>query len=243
MKRLICFVLMVVVYLPFLHGDIYVKSLEHTSAYTAGNQPVPESDSYSELWFKDKMVSEKPNPDKIYIFDLSKNHLIIINHKDKTYVEMSTPPDTGLVYSDQLKARNEMYKETGSVTANNKTLEILGKTCKGYDIKTWKVAAGTNFDENNIGVWASEDVPFDMNVFNGLINCKRILFNRDAAYRENLKTIKGFQLGLDFVLNRKGAEVKISSRTVEISEKQAPEGTFTIPTGYTKKEKVSLSDL
>lgn len=243
MKRLVSFVLMVMVYLPFLHGDIYVKNLEHTAAYTAANQSFPESDSYSELWFKDKMVSEKPRPDKTYIFDLAKNHLIIINHKDKTYVEMSNPPDTGVVYSDQLKARNEMFRETGSVTPNNKTLEIIGKTCKGYDIKTWKVAAGANFDENNIAVWASEDVPFDMNVFNGLINCKRILFNRDATFRENLETIKGFQLGLDFVLNRQGAEVKISSRTIEISEKQAPEDAFTIPAGYTKKDKVSLSDL
>ena len=60
---------------------------------------------------------------------------------------------------------------------------------------------------------------------------------------DEFKKIDGWQIKTEMSMNMMGAEMKTSTEVVEISEKTPPEGTFSVPAGYTKKEKFTMQDL
>jgi hypothetical protein len=220
-----------------------MKEVEHTDAYTMGGAKTPASDTENEYWIKDKKIVFKSGRDKTFIFDLTKKQFLFINDKEKTYVEISAPPDRSRIFSDQLTAKYDMYKETGTVTKTHRTQKLQGKTCTGYEVKTWKDSGGIRFSELSAMVWATADVSFDLNVYYGMLRCIRVLYNRDEVFLKNLDKIKGCQMGMDMIMVRQDTKIKITHRIVEMIQKKAPGDFFSVPGDYTKKEKLSFGDL
>lgn len=243
MKQFFLIIIGISVSLTLIRADIYMKEVEHTDAYTIGGAKTPASESVNEYWIKGKKIAIKSGRDKTFIFDLTKKQFLFINDKEKTYVEISVPPDRTKIFSDQLAARYEMYKETGTVTRTGKTQELQGKTCTGYEVKTWSDSGGIRFGERAAVVWASTDVPFDIAVYHGILRCIRALYNRDDVLIKNLDKIKGCQMGMDMTMVRQGSEIKVRHRILEMSQKEAPADAFSVPEDYTKKERLSFSDL
>lgn len=243
MKQFLLIIMGVIVSFTLIRADIYMKEVEHTDAYTIGGAKTPASDNQNEYWIKDKKIAFKSDRDKTFIFDLTEKQFHFINDKEKTYVEISTPPDLSRVLSDQLAAKYDMYKETGTVTKTDRTQKLQGKTCTGYEVKTWKDSGGIRFSERSATVWATADVSFDLNVYYGMLRCIRALYNRDEVLLKNLDKIKGCQMGMDLIIVRQGTEIKITHRIVELTQKKAPEDIFSVPKDYTKKEKLSFNDL
>jgi hypothetical protein len=167
-KQFLLIIIGVIVSFTLISADIYMKEVEHTDAYTIGGAQTPASDTENEYWIKDKRIVFKSGRDKTFIFDLTKKQFLFINDKEKTYVEISAPPDRSRIFSDQLAAKYEMYKETGTVTKTDRTQKLQGKTCTGYEVKTWKDSAGIRFSERSAIVWATADVSFDLNVYYGI---------------------------------------------------------------------------
>lgn len=243
MKKILLIITGGFISLAFLSADVYIKEIEHTDAYTIGTVKTPASDIESELWIKDKKIVLNTGREKSYIFDLAKKTFVFINHKDKSYAEMAVPLDPAKIFTDQLAAKYDMYKETGTTAKTGKTMEILGKKCTGYEAKTWRDSAGIRFDERSFIVWTSTDVPFDLDIYHGMLRCIRVLYNRDEAFLKNFDEMRGLQLGVDSTIVKQGTEIKVTHRDVEMTEKHAPEDAFAIPKEYTKKEKLSFRDL
>ena len=246
MKKLFLIIIALFISAAFIYADYYLKEVEHTDAFTVGGVTTPAVDHKNEYWIKDKkMVIATLDWGKTFIFDLTKKRFVFINVKAKTYVEMSVPLDPAKIFSDQLALKYEMYKETCSLAKTGKTKKILGKTCTGYETKSWKVSAGTKYGEIEAMVWASTDVPFDLDVYYGMVRCIRVLLNRDEVFRKNFEKVKGCLLGVDMTMVRqgRGTKIKATHRIVEIVEKKAPPHIFSIPRDYVKKEKLTYSDL
>jgi hypothetical protein len=220
-----------------------MKEVEHRDAYTMGGANIPASDNENEYWIKDKKIVFKSDRNKTYLFDLTEKKFLFINDKENTYVEISTPPELSRVLSDQLAAKYDMYKETGTVTKTDRTQKLQDKTCTGYEVKTWKDSGGIRFSERSAIVWATADVSFDLNVYYGMLRCIRTLYNRDEILLKNLDQIKGCQMGMDMIMVRQDTEIKITHKIVEMTQKKAPEDMFSVPKDYTKKEKLSFNDL
>jgi len=242
-KHFLLIIIGIIVSFTFIRADIYMKEVEHTDAYTIGGTQTPASDNKNEYWIKDKKIVFKSDRDKTYLFDLTEKKFLFINDKDKTYVEIMVPPDPSIIFSDQLAAKYDMYKETGTVIKTDRTQKLQGKTCTGYEVKTWKDSGGIKFSERSAMVWATADVPFDLDVYYEMLKCIRALYNRDEALLKNFDQIKGCQMGMDMIIVRQGTEIKITHRIVEITQKKAPEDIFSVPGDYTKKEKLSFNDL
>ena len=243
MKHFLLIVIGIIVSFAFIRADIYMKEVEHTDAYTIGGAKTPASDNENEYWIKDKKIVFKSDRDKTYLFDLTEKKFFFINDKEKTYVEISTPPDLSKVLSDQLAAKYNMFKETGTVTKTDRTQKLQGKTCTGYEVKTWKDSGGIKFSERSAMVWATTDVSFDLNVYYGMLRCVRVLYNRDEVFWKNLDKIKGCQMRMDMIIVRQGTEIKINHSIVEMTQKEAPGDIFSVPKDYTKKEKLTFNDL
>ena len=243
MKRFLLIMIGVIVSYTLISADIYMKEVEHRDAYTIGGATTPASDNENEYWIKDKKIVFKSDRDKTFIFDLTKKKFLFINDKEKTYVEISAPPDRSSIFSDQLAAKYEMYKQTGTVTKTDRTQKLQGKTCTGYEVKTWKDSGGIRFSESSGMVWATADVSFDLNVYYGMLRCIRVFLNRDEVFLKNLDKIKGCQMRMDLTTVSQGTEIKDTHRIVEMTQKKAPGDIFSVPGDYTKKEKLSFNDL
>jgi hypothetical protein len=94
-------------------------------------------------------------------------------------------------------------------------------------------------------VWASTDVPFDWKAFNEkmLPQFTQAMMNIGGDAMDELLKIKGFQIRTDMSMNMMGADMKSWTEVSEIAEKSAPAGIYSVPEGYTKKDKFSMMDL
>jgi hypothetical protein len=98
----------------------------------------------------------------------------------------------------------------------------MGLECQTYKFTTKTTKEDGTTEQNEITVWASTKVPFDLGKYYQLLECMRMVFNRDKEERQELEKIKGIQLRIEAPLNQKGKRQKYISEVVEISKKVPP---------------------
>ncbi len=94
-------------------------------------------------------------------------------------------------------------------------------------------------------VWITKDVPFDWKTFMNkmfLEMAKVTMRLNDQSIQELLK-IDGFWIKSESTMNMMGSDINTYQEVVEISQKAAPAGTYTVPEGYKKLDKFSMADL
>jgi hypothetical protein len=94
-------------------------------------------------------------------------------------------------------------------------------------------------------IWASTDVPFDVNQFNAKIwgnVLKGQMMLDDASVKEMMK-IKGFQIASTLSGDMMGVKINTTTEVLEISKKTPPASVYAPPAGYAKKDKLSAEDL
>ena len=50
-----------------------------------------------------------------------------------------------------------------------------------------------------------------------------------------MDTVEGFQVAAEITVNIFGSEINVESQCLEVTEKPAPPGTYSVPKDYTKK--------
>ena len=162
----------------------------------------------------------------------------MINHSTKTYVPMDLPLDISQYFPAQFSQM--MQGVTIKVNPTGETKTIKSWKCDGYDVNM-------NIMMMNMKqkVWASKDVPFDWKAFNEkmLPQFTQAMMNIGGEAMDELKKMEGFQIRTEMSMGIMGAEMKSWTEVSEITEKSAPAGIYSIPEGYTKKDKFSMMDL
>lgn len=185
-----------------------------------------------EIWLgsnKMAVISE----DSHFIFDLNKNKLYIVNHKNKTYVVATLPLDMKkLMPMDYDSAMLKMDRDsmTFTIKPNGRNKKILNWNTKGFDM---------NIKMNGIDIkitfWASEDVPFDWKKYLYLYaELYKLQFRMGQKFIEEFKKIKGYPLATE--INFMGVEIK--STPSDILYKSAGAGVYSVPPDYTKKDNI-----
>ena len=59
---------------------------------------------------------------------------------------------------------------------------------------------------------------------------------------EKMETIDGFQIAADLSVEIFGTQINVESQSLEVTEKPAPPGTYSIPEGYAKKDISFIKD-
>jgi hypothetical protein len=210
-----------------LSADIYIKSKTHQDAMSVMGQNQPAKDSISEQWMGDNqfaMISE----DQTIVIDLKKNIGFVINHKAKTFIEMTLPLDMSKLLPPEAAQMASMMKMTATVAPTDETKKIGRWDCRGYNLTMSMM--GMSFA---MKIWASTDVPFDINTyktkFMGYTLKSLGPMMDDSAVKEMMK-IKGFNISTQMEMFGS----KITTEVTEISKKNPPAGTFAPPAGYTK---------
>ena len=239
MKKLIVLVLMMLVAAPAFAGDVYVKINAHTDAMAVMGQSTPASDEISEQWFSATKAAQNSKSTG-FIVDLEKQLAYMINHADKSYVELPMPIDLVKVLPPEAQAMAPMMQMSATVAETTETKTIGGWACQGYDVTI--TVMGMQMKQR---IWASTAVPGDLASFASKLMpafLQGTMRLNEASVAEFAK-IKGFQVATDLTGDVMGAKIHSTTEAVEIVEKAAPAGVYEVPAGYTKKATLSLQDL
>jgi hypothetical protein len=240
MKKLILIVTVVIISFAFLSADVYIKTKSHTDAFEVMGQKQPAKDQVTEQWFGNKKFVQIAEGQSM-VMDLEKKKLYVIYHATKSYVEAQLPIDISKLIPEQMVPMLQMMKMTVAVKPTGESKKVGKWNCKGYDIN---MTMGGGMMSMNMKSWASTDVPVDWKTFRDevfpiFMKMGGALGLDDKAAAE-FKKVDGFQVAMEMTASVMGAEVKSTSQVVEISEKSAPAGTYSVPAGYKKQDKLTV---
>jgi hypothetical protein len=239
MKKLSFALCLLLVLSGIAGADVYIKSKSHTDAFSMMGQNQPAKDETIEQWIGDDKFAHI-SPEINSIVDMKKNVMYLINHQEKSYVEAPLPLDfTKLLPAEMAQMMAGMMKMTVSVTPNGQTKTIGQWKCSGYDASVQMMMMPIK-----IAIWASTDVPIDMEKFSKIYAnvIKAQLRLDDAAMNEVMK-IKGYWIATETTAEMMGAKMRTTTEVIEINKKSPDASVYTVPAGYTKKDKLSMQDI
>jgi len=240
MKRLSTALVIILLAAVAANADIYIKSKVHTDPVSMMGQTQPASDTVSEQWIGDNIFATVTEG-MTNVIDLKKNVMFMVNHKDKTYLETTLPLDMSKIMPAEMAGMAQaMMKMTVSVTPNGQTKKVGTWTCAGYD-----VAMNMMMMPMKLQVWATTDVPFDLesymkNIYGNMIKAQLRL--DDAAVKE-MQKIKGFWILAETSAEMMGAKIRSVTEVVEIGKKTPPASAYAVPAGYKKMERFSMQQM
>jgi hypothetical protein len=217
--------------------DVYIKQKAHTDGFAMMGQETPAKDEFYHMWLSDnKMAMQMPSMG--LVVDMEKNIMFWINHESKNYVEMALPLDLDKYFPEQM--RQMMTNVKVSVASNGEQKTIGEWDCEGYDMDLSFMGM-----EMKQKMWTSTKVPFDWKEYAEKLMPKmyEAMFQLGDASLQELLKIQGFLIRQETSMAMMGNEIKSWQEVVEIEKKSAPAGTFGVPEGYTKKDKLDFMDL
>lgn len=212
-----------------LHADYYLK-------YQI--QAQPEGDSIQEQWLgKDRIANI--SPDVNFLIDMTKKTVYVVNHKEKTYLETQYPLDFSTIIDipEEMKPLMAMMKITVTVNATGNE-KMIGKWKCNEFMVTMTMMGQTLTNQ----VWATKDVPFDWKQYSdlaGMMLSSMQAFMDPVSVAE-FKKIEGIAIESQFKGEIMGNSMSVNNKIVELTQKDAPAGVYSVPAGYKKVEKLSM---
>lgn len=221
-----------------LRADVYLKQRERSDAFEMMGQKQPEKDVITEVWIaQDRMRSD--NEEQSFIIRADKGVSYMIDHKEKTYVEMSADmiPE-GVDQEDAAefqKMMQGMMKMEISITPTAESKTIGRWKCKKYK-QTIKTFMGPMESE----IWASDDIKLDYTLYAKYASA---MFSRMPGMQSLVESmmkeyekIKGVPVLTTTTNTVMGKSVKSVTELIEAREGKAPPDFFELPKGYRKKK-------
>lgn len=223
----------------FASADIYVKSKMHSDPWSMMGRNTPAKDEINEQWFNDNQFAFI-SPETSIIVDFGKNVLYMVNNTQKSYIESTLPFDFAKLLDPQMaQMMSQMMKITVTVAPNNQAKTIGQWKCAGYDVTMTIMGM-----PRKTTVWASTDVPFDMTKFAKLyVNFMKAQMRLDDASVQEMAKIKGFWISSETSMEMMGTKIHITTEVLEIAKKTPPASVYSVPAGYTKKDKLTMQDM
>jgi hypothetical protein len=237
MKKALLALIVVMAVALLLPADVYIKTNVHTDAFEMMGQKQPAKDEVTEQWVNNNQLFNRQG-ERVTILDMNKNIMYIVNLKEKNYVEATLPLDMAKLLPPEAASMASMMKMTVKVAPNGQARKIGQWNCSGYDVDMSMMMM-----KMKMVIWASTDVPFDWKMFSKMYtNVSKMQFMDDASIAEFTK-IKGFQIGSEMSMDMMGSKMKVTSQVVEIAQKPAPAGIYSVPAGFTKEKTLSMKDM
>jgi hypothetical protein len=178
MKKLILILTVVIASAAFLSADVYIKQ------ETTGSQATT-----TEMWLGTNKMATIADANSI-IMDVGKKKMIIVSHKDKSYVETTLPLDMAKLLPEQMAQmmKGMMDGMTVTLTPNDKTKKIGKWNAKGYDFNI-----GVMGMEMKMTMWATKDVPFDWKKYMSMYSeVYKVSFNMGEKFMKEFMKIDGY---------------------------------------------------
>jgi len=242
MKQKIIITALVFLSVLFVRADTFILKKSDVTSFEMTDDNVPARVEMAKLWIgKNRYASHT----RLYstILDFNKDVMILVNHKEKTYIELKLPLDFTPYYPDEGIAQgiqNMMKTLSVTVKPNGLTLRAGKWLCQGYRMEIVLPGMATK----TTTVWASTDVKFDWRKAHRV---KKYLvaasLKIDMERLKQMDKIKGAFILTESIFNVLGDTFRTREQVIEISRKSPEEGVYDVPPGYEKKEKFTLDEI
>jgi hypothetical protein len=223
-------------------ADVYIKHESRTDEYYYGGVVHPAENDVAEVWIGDKKFSYI-TPNRTIIIDVDKNVLFFVNRRDSSYAEAALPAKLADLAVDDLAALLGLYETHGEVKDAGESRKIGEWNCKAYNVNSWMIYEGSRAREREANIWYTTDLPLNWAAFDEMYGHFQGLNNNAAEYLGALLKIKGYPVLSEEDHYIKGFSVKTIEKIVELEERIPPEGVYSVPAGFTRKEKLTMDDI
>lgn len=238
-----------------LQADIFMKQKSHTDGFQMMGQSQPAKDEIQNIWItSEKIRSDGEN--QSFIMRLDQKKMYMLNHKEKTYVEM--PLNFGKMVDSKMQEAMEgedmsteekekmmqmmqgMTQMKVTVTPTGETKKIGDWNCQKY-IQSMQTMMGPATSE----IWATEDLKMDYEVYSKFMAAMGggpggMFGDFMTDMIKEMEKIKGVPVLTIGTMNMMGASVKTTQELLEFKEDTAPSGIFNLPSGYKKTEEMNF---
>ena len=195
-----------------------------------------------EVWMDNNRVAIIQDKVKV-IADLEKNELIYMNRMSQTYLVTKMPVDENAIYDDHLKKHFGGLRYEVELENTGKKKEILGRKCDVWFMKRTVFNSLGQSWGGKLEIWIDPNVKIDYRPFEVAMDNIRRISGGDAVSRKKLNQMKGFQHRIDYNADSGLFATKLVSELKLFEFAEPPAGVFSIPEGFTAKEKLSQTDL
>jgi hypothetical protein len=242
MRVLLPLFLMFLIPMTAVQADVCVKQHSHSDGYYYGGINTPPEDEDSEMWISgEKMAVIGPN--RSIIISSGENLMFFVNHTDSSYAEIALPMDWVAAAGEQLAARVMSFQRHGEIKETGESKKIGNWNCKGYEITSHILYEENRYYEMETTVWVTTDLPANLDAYAGMVNHVGMLRNYHVDFVKELGKIRGIQLSSETINYRKGFSFDSNEELLEAFEGDPPDGVYSVPEGYTKKEQITMQDL
>ncbi|MCJ7580263.1 MAG: hypothetical protein MUP98_06985 [Candidatus Aminicenantes bacterium] len=238
MKKCLFIFILIALTTVFVTADVYIKQKIHTDAINMMGQNQPAVDDFSEMWITENKMAVL-SPGVSIIVDMAKKVVFYVNIEGKTYVEMGIPVDFSKYIPDEMAQMGQgMLNTSVTVQPTGESMTINNWKCEGYDVNMDMMML-----QMKTKVWASKDVPFDWkDLMSKNMELTKVTLKLNDQSIQEMAKIDGFQIKSETTMNIMGSDMNSYQEVVEISEKPAPAGVYTVPEGFEKQDKLSSAD-
>ncbi|MCK4858156.1 MAG: DUF4412 domain-containing protein [candidate division Zixibacteria bacterium] len=238
-----CFVGVLLLVLPaLLQADVFYKMQIKTDAYEIMGQKHPAEEHVVSVWLaKGKAYMDMDTA--AVLVDGEKEIMYMINHSNKSYLEMPMGGPAEMAEAmgaegdeDQTAAMKEMMKNMAgtmkfTVTPTDESKKIGEYKCKKYlgDLNAMMAVV-------KMEIWATEDIDIDMSLYYQMSSAAMDSFPGYEKLLKEWEKIKRFPVLTTNTTEVVGTTQKTTSELIELTEKDAPKGTYDLPKGYKKTE-------
>jgi beta-lactamase regulating signal transducer with metallopeptidase domain len=210
--------------------------------YAMGVKTGSSKQGSEEVWMDNNRVAIIQDKVKV-IADLKKNEFIYMNRMAQDYVITKMPVNEKELYNDELKKFFEGRRYEVELKNTGRKKKILGRECQVWTMKRTVMNSQGQRWGGKLELWIDPDVKINYAPFETAMDNIRRISGGDAEAVGKMKLMKGFQHRIDFNAEAGLFDSKLISELKVFEFAVPPEGTFEIPHGYTKKEKISRADL
>jgi hypothetical protein len=250
MKKLMMIVILVLLFSLFLGADVYMKTVETIKPFEMMGKKAPEQAEIRERWMgQDKFALFMK--EYSMVIDNEKGKLLLIIHGPKIYYELPTNITKEKILDLLQDLSPKAAEVVRSITVTDMTYRPGGETKK---IANWNcsssefemvimIPALNMMPKYKMKIWTTKDLPAEYRKYTkaaeeffvkyilGMVN----IDENSKKVMEKMGESDGFEVATEITMNIFGSEIKMESQCLEVAEKPAPPGTYSVPAGYTKK--------
>ena len=239
MTRLLSLAVAAVLASPALAGDLVVTTKKHDDAYSMMGQEQPAKDTTEVMWIgADRMRVDDGERVTLVRGDLKK--MMILNLTAKTYSTIDLPLDMKKYLPAEAAPMMEQMASQmkTTVTPTTETKQIGTWNATRYTVSTTS-PMGMNITQE---IWATKDV--SMNA--AMQDMRATLMSANpmisSGMVNEMKKVEGFPVLTERTRSMMGSDAKSREEVVSIESKDAPEGTYDVPAGFTEKPFDPMAD-
>jgi hypothetical protein len=250
MRKIITAVILIPLLSLSLGADIYMKTMDRMKAFEMMGKKQNESVEIKEQWLSKNRFAQTGKEYSL-IVDYDKQKLYLIVHGPKVYYEVPTDFNRETILNFILGVDPKAAEVIKSIEVTDAKVNLSGETkkianwnCRSSEFEMVIMISALNMmPKLKMKMWTTEDLPSNYKEYTKAMDeffVKYILglANIDEKSKkelEKLDKVGGFQVASEVTVNIFGSEINIESQCLEVTEKPAPPGTYSVPKGYIRK--------